>query len=168
MFTISLMSFSFFVAFMKFFSFTKGSPPIFHHSVQLPTYKIENYQPIKVVNIVNATVVLRAIFTFKLERIFLGQGRQIFLSVLRFKVLLASSTDSELKISLWKQNCPEKPVISWDMLASVLNTGHCERNGNTEAAFLCFFSHMCRDFVKMCPSRPWNARDRSIFTITTL
>ena len=44
--------------------------------MKLPTYKTENYQPIKVVNIVNVTVVLRAIFTFKLERIFLGQGRE--------------------------------------------------------------------------------------------
>lgn len=124
--------------------------------MKLPTYKIENYQPTKVVNIVNVTVVLKAIFTFKLEGVFPGQGQRIFLSVLRFKVLLASNADSEFMISLWKQNCPEKPVLSWDMLVGVLNTGYREANGNTEAAFLCCFSQRCRDLVKMCPSCPWN------------
>ena len=34
---------------------TKGSPPIFHCSVKLQTDKVENYQPTKVVNIVNVT-----------------------------------------------------------------------------------------------------------------
>ena len=67
---------SFFIAFMKFLLFfTKGSPPIFHCSVKLQTDKTENYQPTKVVNIVNVTVVLKAIFAFELERIFPGQGR---------------------------------------------------------------------------------------------